>query len=84
MHRVASYRNESPLCAEWAFLRMLSSFIENMTMCVMDCKAKGDFVVREHYMSSEEPSNEFASAKVFSMFLGKSVKPKCSQLALLV
>lgn len=58
-------------------------YLKNMTMCVMDCKSKGDFVVREHYISSEEPSNEFASAEVFNIFLGKSVKPKCSHLALL-
>lgn len=31
----------------------------------MNCKAKGDFVVREHYMPPEELSNQFAYAIVF-------------------
>lgn len=31
----------------------------------MDCKAKGDFMVREHYMSPEELNNQFAYARVF-------------------
>lgn len=34
-------------------------------MFVMDSKIKGDFVVREHYMSLEELSNQFAFATEF-------------------
>lgn len=79
-----SYRNESPVCTKWAFLRIISSLTEKYEyVFVMYCKAKGDFVVREHYMSPEELSNQFASARVFYMILGRSLKPRCSQLALL-
>lgn len=40
-------------------------------MFVMDCKAKGDFLVREHNMSPEEHSNQFASAKGFYVVKGE-------------
>lgn len=81
-----SYRNESPVCTEWAFLRTRSSLVGKYEyMFVMGCKAKGDFTVREHYTSPEEPSNQFASAyRNFYVILGKSLTPKCPQLALLL
>lgn len=61
-----SYRNESPVCTKWAFLRIVSSLTEKYEyVFVMDCKAKGDFMVREHYMSPEELNNQFAYARVF-------------------
>lgn len=40
-------------------------------MFVMDCKAKGDFLVREHNTSPEENSNQFASAKGFYVVRGE-------------
>lgn len=40
-------------------------------MFVMDCKAKGDFLVGEHDISPEEHSNQFASAKGFYLVRGE-------------
>lgn len=41
----------------------------------MDCKAKGDFLVREHNMSPEEHSNQFASAQGFHVVWGEPSVP---------
>lgn len=39
------------------------------------CKAKGDFLVREHNMPPKELSNQFASAEGFYVVGGEQLKP---------